>query len=272
VTMNIVLAAILISVGLMVGFPQSLDNVGSKAIISENKIQVMDVLPDSPASKADIKAGDTIISINNTEFKNQEELQNFVNENNGKELAYKINRGKEELVKNITPITINETGKGGIGVSIVETGMVKYPFFTAIWEGIKTTLFLTWAIIAAFYGLIKSLILGNGLVGDLSGPVGIASMTGQVARMGFVYVLQFTALLSINLAIINFLPIPALDGGRVLFLIIEKIKGSPIKRELEARLHKIGFALLMLLILVVTFRDVAKYGDKFKMLFEKIIN
>lgn len=270
VSMNIILAAILISIGLMIGFPQSLDNISARAIISEKKIQVIDILPDSPAARADIKAGDIIISIDNQEFKNQEELQNYVNENNGKELSYKIKRGADDLTKKVTPITIEETGKGGIGVGIVETGIVKYPFFTAIWEGIKTTCFLTWAIIIAFYGLIKSLILGNGLTGDLAGPVGIASMTGQVARMGFVYILQFTALLSVNLAIINFLPIPALDGGRVLFLIIEKIKGAPIKRELEAMIHRIGFALLMLLILVVTFRDVAKFGDKFKVIWERI--
>ena len=270
VTMNIILAAILISIGFMLGLPQSLDNLNSAAKISDKKIQVIDTLPESPAAKAEIKAGDIIVSINNREFKNQDELQNFVNENNGLELSYKIKRGPDEIIKKITPITISETGRGGIGVGIIETGVVKYPFLIAIWEGIKATIFLTWAIIEAFYYLFKNLILGQGVTGDIAGPVGIASLTGQVARMGFIYVLQFTALLSINLAIINFLPIPALDGGRVLFLIIEKIKGSPVKREVEAAIHKIGFALLMVLILFVTFRDVAKFGDKFKMLWEKI--
>ena len=123
----------------------------------------------------------------------------------------------------------------------------------------------------AFYELIKGLIMGRGVAIDVAGPIGIAALTGQVAQMGLIYILQFTALLSINLAIINFFPFPALDGGRVLFLIIEKIKGSPVKRELEAAIHNIGFALLMLLVLVVTFRDVARFGDKFKMLWERII-
>jgi len=87
--------------------------------------------------------------------------------------------------------------------------------------------------------------------------------------MGFVYLLNFTALLSINLAILNFLPFPALDGGRVLFLIIEKIKGSPIKREIENVIHNTGFIVLMLLVLAVTWRDVAKLGNVFKGIIDK---
>ena len=149
--------------------------------------------------------------------------------------------------------------------------MVKYPWHLAIAEGIKTTIVLTWLIMVAFYELIKGLFVGQGVSADLAGPVGIAVITGQVARMGFVYILQFTALLSINLAIINFLPIPALDGGRVLFLIIEKFKGSPVKKEIETAIHNIGFSLLMLLVLIVTFRDVARFGDKFKALWERFI-
>ena len=80
--------------------------------------------------------------------------------------------------------------------------------------------------------------------------------------MGFAYVINFTALLSINLAIINALPFPALDGGRVLFLIIEKIKGSPVKKEVEGAVHYIGFALLMLLVVLVTYKDVARIFEQ----------
>jgi regulator of sigma E protease len=108
--------------------------------------------------------------------------------------------------------------------------------------------------------LIKGLIVGDsGVAGQVAGPVGIASLTGQVADMGFAYLMQFVALLSINLAIINFIPFPALDGGRVLFLIIEKIKGRPVKKETEALFHNIGFIILLLLILVVTFQDVIRF-------------
>ncbi|MDD5032381.1 MAG: RIP metalloprotease RseP [Patescibacteria group bacterium] len=271
VGMNVILAGILISLGLMIGFPQALDNIDSRAEVSDRKIQIAQILPDSPAAAAGLLAGDTIITINDKEFATEEELQDFVAGQAGKELAYKIKRGQEETIFNVIPEIRQETGKGGIGIAIAATGLVKYPWYLAIEEGIKQTVFLTWAIIVAFYELIKGLVVGQGIAVDVAGPIGIAALTGQVAQMGLIYIFQFTALLSINLAIINFLPFPALDGGRVLFLIIEKIKGAPVKRELEAAIHNVGFALLMLLVLVVTFRDVARFGDSFKALWERIV-
>jgi regulator of sigma E protease len=270
VAMNVVLTAVLISFGLMIGMPQSLDNISASARISEQKIQIVQVLPQTPASKSGLQVGDQIVSINKKSFAKYTDLIDFVDKNTGKPLNYLIKRAGAEKEYKITPIKIKETGKGGVGVGIAETGLVKYPFFIAIWEGLKTTVFLTWAIIVAFYDLIKNLVMGHGVSADISGPVGIAALSGQVARMGFVYILQFTALLSVNLAVINFLPFPALDGGRILFLIIEKIKGSPVKRELEAIIHNTGFALLMVLVVLVTYRDILKYMDKFRMIWERI--
>jgi len=107
--------------------------------------------------------------------------------------------------------------------------------------------------------LLKNLVMGAGVSADVSGPVGIAVMTGQVASLGFVYLLQFAAMLSINLAIINFLPFPALDGGRVLFVIIEKLRGRPVPEKIENALHNAGFILLIMLVFIVTYRDVLKF-------------
>jgi len=272
VAMNIVLAAVLISFGFMIGLPQSLDgSFNARAHISDKKIQIIQVMENTPAALAGLQVGDTVISIDNNIFANYQELQNYVAANVDKNLTYKIKRGQDLIETGITPKLMSETNRGGIGVAITETGVVSYPWYLSIFEGVKMTLFLTWAIIVAFYELIKGLILGHGVTADLSGPVGIANLTGQVARMGFVYLLQFTALLSINLAVINFFPFPALDGGRILFLIIEKIKRSPVKAEVEGAIHNIGFALLMLLILVVTFRDVSRFGYIFKNIWEKVI-
>jgi regulator of sigma E protease len=114
----------------------------------------------------------------------------------------------------------------------------------------------------AVVGLFKQLFGGPSAGLDFAGPVGIAVMTGQAAKMGWIYVLQFTALLSLNLAIINILPFPALDGGRILFLAIEKIRRKPVDAKLENIFHNTGFILLMLLIVAITFRDLAKYGMK----------
>lgn len=271
VVMNIALAAVLIIIGFMIGLPQSLEGqLDARAHISDKKIQIVQVMENTPAAVAGLKIGDVITDIDGKSFLNYEDLQNYVAANVDKKLNYEIRRGSDLIKFEIAPKLMAETNRGGIGVAISETATVSYPWYLAIYEGIKTTLFLTWAIIVAFYELIKGLILGQGLTADLSGPVGIATLTGQVARMGFVYLLQFTALLSINLAVINFLPFPALDGGRILFLIIEKIKRSPVKSEVENIIHNIGFALLMLLVLVVTFRDIARFGDVFKNFFNKL--
>ena len=113
-------------------------------------------------------------------------------------------------------------------------------------------------MIAALGGIIKSLFVGKPIGGDIAGPVGIVMLVNQVSKLGIVYILQFAAIISVNLALINILPFPALDGGRILFLIIEKIKGSPVNQNIEGLIHRIGFTLLILLMVFITFRDVMK--------------
>src|SRR6056297_1149008 len=255
--MDICLAAGLLSLGLMIGLPQAATGDFEKgAQVSDQKVTVLQVLPETPAKQAGLKMGDIILSINNQKFTSTEGVNGFVKKNEGEELNYQIKRGDEVLNKSITPTTIEKTGEPGVGIAIANTAVVKYPWYLAIWKGIKETVYLTGAIIAALFGLVKDLIMGQSVAAEIGGPVRIAALTGQFADLGFAYLLQFTALLSINLAIINFLPIPALDGGRVLFLIIEKIKGSPVKKEVEALIHNISFLLLILLILIITFNDI----------------
>ncbi|MFA5317880.1 MAG: RIP metalloprotease RseP [Patescibacteria group bacterium] len=259
VVMNLILAAVFFSIGYMIGLPKVVDEVGPGARFSEKNIQVVQILSNTPAEEAGVKVGDIIISINGQEFANYKDLSDFAASKNNEQLDYKIKRGKEELDLMIVPEPIFENDNiPGIGIAIAETGLVSYPWYLAIWEGIKTTIFLTWYIIVAFAVLIKSLIMGHGAGVEIAGPVGIANMTGQMAQLGFVYILQFSAILSINLAIINYLPFPALDGGRVLFLIIEKFRGKPVSEKVEAFMHNLGFILLMLAVAVVTLRDVLK--------------
>jgi regulator of sigma E protease len=108
-------------------------------------------------------------------------------------------------------------------------------------------------------GLLVSLLSGSGVSGDVSGPVGIAYMTRQVSDLGFLYLLQFTAILSVNLGVLNILPIPALDGGRIFFVLIEMIKGSPVSQRAEQWIHSVGFMALLLLMLVVTIYDFSRF-------------
>lgn len=260
VAMNVVLAMFLFSVGYMVGLPQMLSDTTNdpNAIIEDRRIQISETLKDSIAQKNGFKRGDIILSINDKKFENYDELKDFVSSNEGKKLSYEIKRGQDVLILEATPEKLQNSDHAGIGIAIAQTATVSYPWYLAIFHGVKYTILLIWMIIVAFIEFFKNLIFGSGVAQEVAGPVGIASMTGEMARLGFMYVLQFTAMLSANLAVINFLPFPALDGGRVVFLIIEKIKGSPIKQEHEAMAHSIGFALLIILIIFVTYKDIVK--------------
>ncbi len=258
VMMNIILAAMLLSLGYMIGLPQSIDDVRPSAHITKAEVVVMETLADSPAQKAGLQAGDVIVSVNGEAVNSSEGLQALVGANNGQATNFVVKSQAEEKNLQITPEIISSTGKPGIGVSIYASGTVRYPFFIAIWEGIRATGLMFWAIIVAFAVLIRDLFLGAGVGGQVAGPVGIATLTGQVAHLGFAYLLQFMALLSLNLALINILPFPALDGGRLLFLLIEKFKGRPVRQSVEALIHTIGFWLLILLIIVVTYKDIVR--------------
>ena len=259
VIMNVILAGVLFSLGMMLGMPQMLDTVPKQATVSQPQIQIVQVLDKAPAS-GQLKMGDIIMSVDNQVFIKNQELIDYTASKVDQPIAYVIKRGGKEQTIVVTPHIIPETGKGGIGVAIAEVGIVKYPWYAALWYGFKTAIIMLWAIVLGLYELIKSLFTDQSLAGQVAGPVGIAALTGQMAHMGFVYLLNFTAILSLNLALINFLPLPALDGGRLLFLVIEKIKGKPVKQTTEALVHNIGFILLMLLVLIVTFKDVANLG------------
>ena len=118
--------------------------------------------------------------------------------------------------------------------------------------------------------IIEKLIHAQKVNVDLSGPVGIVVMTNQMKEMGLPYFLQFAAIISINLAFMNFLPFPALDGGRILFLILEKIKGKPVSPKIEGTIHAIGLYILLLLMVLITFKDFSRFHDKFAMVWERI--
>ncbi len=271
VSMNIISAIVLTTIGFMIGLPQVLGDQGDKAIVSNQQVQVVEVLADSPAEKADLEVGDIIVSVNGTELSEGEQLQSLVDNKKNEALEYNIKREGKIINKQITAEIRPETGRGGIGVGVADTGLVRYPFYLSFWYGIESVVVLTGAIAIAFWELISGLIMGQGMSAEVAGPVGIAALTGQVAHMGFIYLLQFTVMLSVNLAIINAFPFPALDGGRLLFLVFEKIKGSPVKREFEAVVHNLGFALLMILVLFVTFKDVARYSGALKSFWGKIV-
>jgi len=260
VFMNFILCAGLFSIGYTVGFPSLLEDVPASAQIKNKHVAIMEVMPDTPANKADLQAGDIIEKINNQPVDSISDLKNSINQQEeGKNVNLIIDRKEQTIEKTVNITKIADNNELGMGVYLTETGTVSFPWYEAIYRGCKQTILLVAMIFAALWDIIYSLITSGQSAVDFSGPIGIAVLTNEMTKLGFIYVLQFTALLSINLAIFNLLPLPALDGGRLLFLIIEKLRGRPTNQKIEAIIHNVGFALLILLVILVTFRDVSKY-------------
>jgi len=270
VIMNVVLAAVLLIIGYMIGLPQPLDNMTDVSAIKDRRIEILQTLPGKPAELAGIKAGDVLLQIGTLQNPRLKELQDFVDLHKNEELLVKVRRDQEIIEKKIKPAVYSDTGRGGLGVAIAEIGTVRYPFFTAIWEGIKATGWYLKEILVAFYLLLRGLFSGSGVGEAVSGPVGVAVMTGRVARMGIIYLIQFMAMLSLNLAVFNILPIPALDGGRLLFVLISKLRRKEVSQKLEGMFHMVGFALLMLLVIVVTVRDVNNFSGAIGAFFKRL--
>ncbi|MFH1979414.1 MAG: RIP metalloprotease RseP [Patescibacteria group bacterium] len=250
VVFNVVLAFLLLSAVNVVGAPAS---VGPE--ITDADVTIVSIQQDSPAQNAGLLPGDRIKQMTSAgetlEIKTIESVQDFVSRHNGQFVEIDYLRGKEVLNTRIMPDPL-------LGIAMDRIGIVSYPVHKAIWYGLRDTGYLTVAITKMFGVLIADIFAGGDLVGQIRGPVGIVEMVGTTAGLGLVYVLQFMALLSINLAILNMIPFPALDGGRLLILGIEKIKGSPINQNFMKHAYSISFLILILLMLLVTYRDVAR--------------
>lgn len=256
VVMNIILAWFLFSIAYLIGLPQSTDSLGKGAITTNAKVVIAEVVPGSAAEKAGLKINDYILAVDNQAVKTEKDLQDLIAVRGGQEVNLLIERNNKD--ENIKVVPVNNGSRATMGVAIFSAALVRYPFLNSFWEGAKTTVILLGQIFAAFWGLLKSVFAGQNVGDQFAGPVGIAKITGQAARLGINYLLQFAALLSLNLAVINILPFPALDGGRIFFLLIEKVMGKPVKKEVEAMIHNIGFLLLIALVLFITYKDIVK--------------
>jgi regulator of sigma E protease len=148
--------------------------------------------------------------------------------------------------------------KPEIGISMDEIGTVKLPFFTAIIEGLRLTWSMTKNTAVGLYTLIREGLIGHGSLASITGPVGLVGIVGDAYKFGFIYLLSVAALISVNLAIINLLPIPGLDGGRLFILLIEKIKGTRVNPKIINIVTMASLAILILLVLVITYHDVVK--------------
>lgn len=257
VFMNLLLAWLLASASLMIGTPQIVD---SSSASPSAMVEVLEVSPKSPADTAGLSLGDQIISVASSKemltVRTPQDLINFTAAHRGQYITINIRRDNQEKTLNAQLRSEAPPGQGILGVSLAQVEIVHYPWYQSLWNGAKITINTTGAFVMELGNLIGQAFSGKNVGAYITGPIGIAKLTGQAAHAGIVYVLQLMFLLSLNLFLLNLLPIPALDGGRLLFLAIEKIKGSPVSQKIEQRFHLIGFVVLILLMIIITIKDI----------------
>ncbi|OZI11531.1 RIP metalloprotease RseP [Bacillaceae bacterium SAS-127] len=221
--------------------------------IPTNEAKLGELTADGAAQEAGLAQGDKIISINGEGVSSWAEIVALIQKNPESEMDFTVDRNGTTLQIPVTPDVREIEGKemGVIGVySPVEKG-----FFGSIVYGAKET--YLWTI--KIFQLVGELVTGKFSIDMLSGPVGIYVSTETVAESGIMNLMRWAGLLSINLGIMNLLPLPALDGGRLLFFLVEAVRGKPIDRHKEGMVHFVGFALLMLLMIVVTWNDIQRF-------------
>jgi len=260
VSMNFLLACVLLGIGFCIGLPMDVSQglEENAILVTEPSVSVQQVQADSSADKAGLKMADKLLQIDDIKLTNAQMLVDYVAENGEKEMHLIYQRGEQELETNITPTLLENEETPRLGVMLAEAAIVRYPWYISIYKGFVAGGIMTVQILVGFYDLLKNLILGQGLVYDVSGPVGIATLVGDSYKLGISYLINVTAMISLSLAVINILPIPALDGGRAVFVIIEKFTKKKLPLKYEQTAHTVGFILLMLLIVVVTVKDVLK--------------
>ncbi len=260
VIFNLLLALVLISLGFMAGLPFPADDAKYGARVQDSALTITHVMSKSPAESSGLKGGDKIIRLYagpaSLESPLVESTREFIASYNEITLEYmRDGEIKTTVIQTEAGIVKN---RRAIGISMGMTGTLKLPVHEAVYAGFITTASLTWATTIGLLDFFKNIFTAQADFSEISGPVGIVGIVGDASALGFIYLIFLTALISINLAIINLLPFPALDGGRLFFLLIEAIKGSPIKAVVVNTTNGIGFILLILLMVVVTYSDIVK--------------
>lgn len=240
---NFILAIIIF---VIIGFVQG---------IPTNEPLIAKVVDDSPAATAGLKQDDLITSVNGKTIEKYDELSSVIQQNAGKEIKLGIMRdGKEQTVA-VTPkeVTVNKQKIGQIGIQYANT-YDKNPL-KAIPYGFEQT----WMWLVQIVKILVVLVTGGFTLDALSGPVGIYEATSEVAKYGFITLLSWSAALSVNLGIMNLLPFPALDGGRLALFLYELVRGKPLDKNKEGVITFVGFACLMILMVAVTWNDIQRF-------------
>jgi regulator of sigma E protease len=256
VTMNFLLAVLITSGLLIHGIEEPLPQV-----------KVNELIPNAPAANAGVLPGDRIIAIqvpnkNKTirvPIRIPEELRDTVQANPGKEIKLIIVRNGQEIQISLVPTVTSPENKAAIGINMdYDTVIKKYPWYQAPIKAVELNITRTKDMLVALGTLPVRAFQGQNISNELAGPVGIAQVVGLSALLGIVPFLNIISLLSLSLAVLNIMPVPALDGGRVLFIIIELITGKSVNQNIERKAHLIGMMLLLTFIALVSLNDLGR--------------
>ena len=257
VVMNFLLGVVLFGIVYsVVGIPEVTDRVRIGGVASE-----------SPAEISGIEEGDVLIwgevGEKKVEFKESKEVVGLVDENMGEEILFGVEKKSgEEVEVTMTPRENPPEEEGSLGIILSTVEMVKYPWWQMPFRGVVvgTKEAVAWGrmILMGLGEIMRGIFAGEGVPEGVAGPIGVYQISSQATEMGWLAVLQFMAVFSMNLAILNILPIPALDGGRIVFLGLETILGQRKKNEIEAVVNGVSMLLLIGLMILVSVRDVAR--------------
>ena len=222
---------------------------------------VGDINPNSPAQQAGLQMKDRISSIAGQPIASWDQMTSIIRNNGGKSLLFEIQRGQETFTISITPEVVSEIDESGVDHMVGKIGIG--PFFEqkkldllpAFAEGFDKTIFISKMSVKGLWWLLSG---KKSVKESLGGPIMITKMAGDFAKIGFDYLMELIANLSIMLALINILPIPALDGGHILIVVIEEIRRKPLATKTKMKIQQIGMAILFMLIIFVMYNDITR--------------
>ncbi len=267
VAMNILLAFVLYVTAFMIGIPTPVDEGAVPADATNVHLYVTSVLPGSPAADV-LKPSDQIVAIHRGDTSLTSDgtlvpsgVSDFVSASGGDQVTFDVIRQGKTITETLVPKTgviAEQPGRAAAGFTMSLVGLETLPFTSAVVQGAQRTYYSLIDIATGLGALASQLVHGTANLGQVAGPVGIVNLVGDAASLGFSWLLTFTAYISLNLAVINILPIPALDGGRLLMVVIEAVTRRVIKPIIATRLNQIGFMALLALMAIITVHDVLR--------------
>lgn len=264
---NLLFAWLALSAGYMVGMQTSADHKGFGQV-TQVRTTIVGVLPEGPADKAGIMAEDRVLAIRTGTAElappiQADSVQKFIRAHQEESMLLTVERplkdgGREEKIFLAKPAEGIASDAKVIGIELDDVGLLTLPPHTALLQGALLTKDLTVAVAEGLGSFLYRTVTGAGSWAGVAGPIGIVGIGAGAVEDGLLATIMLVSLISINLAVINLLPIPGLDGGRLLFISIESILRRPLSEKLSLRLTIFGFALLLLAMVVVSFHDIAR--------------